>query len=124
MFLQKMEKVGQLAGTDGYFVRCAMPFKDKAYLSGRRTKRVPQADGKGKTIAVSETSLFESTDGLEWKLTSVYQDNRGDETSFVFAENGELIGVTRKGEPYQNGNTMTFHSSWVSHSSKNGESDI
>ncbi|MCK5922115.1 MAG: hypothetical protein KAG66_14325, partial [Methylococcales bacterium] len=90
----------KMPGTEGYFVWCASAHKGKAYLSGRRTKRIPPADGKGKPKPVGETTLFESTDGSTWKVTSVYQDDRGDETSFLFEPNGDFIAVTRRGGPH------------------------
>ena len=90
----------RLTGTDEYFVWGAASYKDKAYLSGRRSRRVASAADDGKFELVGETALFESRDGLDWKITSVYHQDRGDETSFLFEPNGELVAATRRGGPY------------------------
>ncbi len=89
-----------LAGTNEYFVWGAASHNDKAYLSGRRSKRVPSTTEEGKFELVGETALFESSDGLNWKITSVYHQDRGDETSFLFEPNGDLVAATRRGGPY------------------------
>jgi len=93
-------KVKPLTGTNGYFIWGAATYGKKAYLSGRRSRQLPATDEKGKSEQVGETALFDSTDGLEWKITSVYHQDRGDETSFLFEENGDFIAVTRRGGPY------------------------
>ncbi len=89
-----------LVGTKEYFVWGAASYKEKAYLSGRRTRRVPSEAGDGKFELLGETALFESSDGLTWKITSVYHQERGDETSFLFDPNGDLVAATRRGGPY------------------------
>lgn len=89
-----------LTGTKEYFIWGAASYKGKAYLSGRRTKRVPLASGEGKFESVGETALLESDNGLDWKTTSIYHQDRGDETSFLFEPNGDLVGATRRGGPY------------------------
>jgi len=89
-----------LKGTNEYFIWGAASYKDKAYLSGRRTNRVPSTTQEGKFDLIGETALFESSDGLHWKVTSVYHPERGDETSFLFTPDGELVGATRRGGPY------------------------
>lgn len=89
-----------LTGTKEYFIWGAASHKGKAYLSGRRTKRVPRASDEGGFESVGETALLESSNGLDWKVTEVYHQDRGDETSFLFEPNGDLVGVTRRGGPY------------------------
>jgi len=89
-----------LTGTNEYFVWGAASHKNKAYLSGRRTRRVASATEEGKYELLGETALFESHNGIDWKITSVYHQDRGDETSFLFQPNGDLVAVTRRGGPY------------------------
>ncbi len=90
-----------LTGTKEYFIWGAASHNGKAYLSGRRTKRIPHGTDPGKFESVGETALLESSNGLDWKVASVYHQDRGDETSFLFEPNGDLVAVTRRGGPYK-----------------------
>jgi hypothetical protein len=41
--------------------------------------------------------MLESDDGLAWRFHSLFQENRGDETAFVFEKNGHLTAISRSG---------------------------
>jgi len=88
----------QLEGTYGHYIWRAATHKGKAYLCGRRKQRYSVQDGSEKAPAeIVESAMLESDDGLIWKFHSLFQPRRGDETAFLFEEDGSLLAVSRSG---------------------------
>tara|TARA_R110002049_G_scaffold2750_8_gene22214 strand:- start:151142 stop:152248 length:1107 start_codon:yes stop_codon:yes gene_type:complete len=88
-----------MKGTNGYFLWGASSTNNKAYVSGRRTRRIASTKEAQEPEFIGETVLFESNDGFQWKIVSRYYPDSADETSFLFESNGDLLGVTRRGGP-------------------------
>ncbi|MCP5539141.1 MAG: hypothetical protein H7A53_02690 [Akkermansiaceae bacterium] len=89
------ESPRQLEGTHGHYIWRAAVRGDTAYLCGRR--KLDYAEGvKGETRIV-QSALLESEDGLRWRFRGLFQENRGDETAFLFQSNGDLLAVSRSG---------------------------
>jgi hypothetical protein len=84
-----------LEGTFGHYVWRASTFNGKAYLCGRRNREFDMtALGEG---ALVESAMLESDDGLIWRKRSLFQEERGDETAFLFEPDGRILGVGRRG---------------------------
>ena len=84
-----------LDGTFGYYIWRAAAFGGKAFLCGRRK---PGFDigpkGEGDQI---QSLMLESDDGLVWKKRAYFQETAGDETAFLFENDGSVIALGRHG---------------------------
>lgn len=84
-----------LEGTFGHYIWRASTFNGKAYLCGRRNRKFDMtALGEG---AIVESAMLESDDGLIWRKRTLFQQQRGDETTFLFEPDGTILGVGRRG---------------------------
>ncbi|MCB1232972.1 MAG: hypothetical protein KDN19_22195 [Verrucomicrobiae bacterium] len=86
-----------LEGTYGHYIWRAAEHEGKAYLCGRRKLNYSEEDGGAGASRVVQSAMLESEDGLVWKFHSLFQENRGDETAFLFEEDGSLLAVSRSG---------------------------
>jgi hypothetical protein len=83
-----------MEGTFGLYVWRAAAFSGRAYLCGRRkTGFEITARGEGRQV---ESLMLESDDGLIWRKCAVFQETAGDETAFLFAPDGRVLGVGRR----------------------------
>lgn len=87
----------QLEGTYGHYIWRAATYGDKAYLCGRRKKAYSEQVGEDPPARVVESAMLVSDDGLVWKFHSLFQPDRGDETAFLFEDDGSLVAVSRSG---------------------------
>lgn len=84
-----------LEGTFGHYIWRASTFDGKAYLCGRRNREFDMtALGEGSIV---ESAMLESDDGLIWRTRTLFQEDRGDETTFLFEKDGTILGVGRRG---------------------------
>jgi hypothetical protein len=84
-----------LDGTFGHYIWRAATFGDKAFLCGRRKIGFEvTARGEGRQV---ESLMLESDDGLIWRKRAVFQEIAGDETAFLFEQDGSILGVGRRG---------------------------
>jgi hypothetical protein len=84
----------QLEGTYGHYIWRAATHDSKAYLCGRRNRGHAQVSGERDLV---QSAMLQSDDGLIWRFHSLFQEDRGDETAFLFEEDGSLIAVSRSG---------------------------
>ncbi len=84
-----------LEGTFGLYIWRAASFGGKAYLCGRRK---PGFDigpkGEGSRV---QSLMLESDDGLVWKKRAYFNETAGDETAFLFENDGSLLAIGRHG---------------------------
>ena len=78
---QKWNGRRQLEGTYGHYIWRAATHGGKAFLCGRRNRG--HADVWGERDLV-QSAMLDSDDGLIWRFRSLFQENRGDETAFLF----------------------------------------
>lgn len=83
-----------LEGTYGHYIWRAATFGGKAYLCGRR-KHLFAEEPTDREIL--ESAMLESENGLVWKTRALFQEHMGDETAFLFKQDGSVIGVSRRG---------------------------
>jgi len=84
-----------LEGTYGHYAWRAAAFKGKAYLCGRRKRDFAHEPGKGEGGETTESALLESEDGLVWRFRSRFQTEYGDETAFLFEDDGSILALAR-----------------------------
>ncbi len=84
----------QLEGTYGHYIWRAATHAGKAYLCGRRNRGHAQVWGERDLV---QSAMLQSDDGLIWRFHSLFQEDRGDETAFLFEPDGSLIAVSRSG---------------------------
>ena len=88
----------QLEGTYGHYIWRAATHDGKAYLCGRRKQHYSEQDeSENAPPRIVESAMLESDDGLVWKFHSLFQSTGGDETAFLFEDDGSLIAVSRSG---------------------------
>ena len=84
-----------LEGTFGHYIWRAATDGDKAYLCGRRKPGFEIGPkGEGEKI---ESLMLESDDGLIWKKRAYFAEKAGDETAFLFENDGSLLAIGRHG---------------------------
>lgn len=84
-----------LEGTYGHYIWRAAAYGNKAYLCGRRVRDfVPTETPHPLPVAI-QSALLESEDGLVWKWTGFFQETKGNETAFLFEEDGAIVAVAR-----------------------------
>jgi hypothetical protein len=88
-----------LEGTYGHYVWRAAAHGGRAYLCGRRRRGfAPGREGEDDPESI-EGALLESEDGLVWRHAGLFTEECGDETAFLFEEDGELVAVARGAGP-------------------------
>lgn len=88
-----------LDGTFGHYVWRAATFGDKAFLCGRR--KIGFAVGPKGEPNETESLMLESEDGLIWRKRATFQEINGDETAFIFDQDGSVLGIGRRRETAQ-----------------------
>jgi hypothetical protein len=101
-----------LEGSYGHYVWRAAKYRDKAYLCARRIHDFLEFSSRSSAREIMESAMLESDDGLVWKKVTLFQERNGDETAFLFEQNGAIIAVSRRDrgnaelcraeKPYQN----------------------
>lgn len=85
-----------LEGTYGHYVWRAAAHGDRVYLCGRRKHEFVKIDTPEDDPAV-ESAMLESDDGLVFRFRGLFQEQYGDETAFLFEDDGSLLAVARSG---------------------------
>lgn len=84
-----------LEGTFGHYIWRAAAHGDKAYLCARRKPGFEIGPkGEGEKI---QSLMLESDDGLVWRKRAYFAETAGDETAFLFEDDGSLLAVGRHG---------------------------
>ena len=87
----------QLEGTYGHYIWRAATHGEKAYLCARRKRNYSEQESGAGGASIVESAMLESEDGLNWRFHSLFQADRGNETAFLFEENGSLLAISRCG---------------------------
>lgn len=85
----------QLEGTYGHYIWRAACYNDTAYLCGRRRKGYVDGEEEKTDRTQIEGALLQSADGLVWSYCGLFTEEYGDETAFLFADDGELVALAR-----------------------------
>ena len=85
----------QLEGTYGHYIWRAATHNDKAYLCARRKRGYSEKESGAGATPIMESAMLESDDGINWRYHSLFQKTKGNETAFLFRQNGELLAISR-----------------------------
>jgi len=86
-----------LEGTYGHYVWRAATHDGKAYLCGRRKREFARSATRAARDPLIQSAMLESDDGLIWRKRAIFQEVNGDETAFLFEEDGSIVAVARSG---------------------------
>ena len=86
-----------LEGTYGHYIWRAAACGDRAYLCGRR-RRGFRSECIGESDPEDiEGAMQESDDGLVWRFCALFTEDHGDETAFLFEDDGSVLALSRGG---------------------------
>ncbi|TWU13107.1 hypothetical protein CA54_19330 [Symmachiella macrocystis] len=86
-----------LEGTYGHYIWRAAAHGDKAYLCGRRKREFAKTTTRAERDPLIESAMLESDDGLIFRKKALFQTTNGDETAFLFEDDGSVLAVARSG---------------------------
>ncbi len=86
-----------LEGTYGHYIWRAASHGNKAYLCGRRKHAFVETKTREERDVQVESALLESDDGLVFRKAGLFQEQYGDETAFLFEDDGAIVAVARSG---------------------------
>ena len=89
----------QLEGTYGHYVWRAAAHGSKAYLCGRRRRGFISGYDAETGPEIIEGAMLESDDGLVWKYSTLFTEAHGDETAFLFEDDGSILALARGAGP-------------------------
>ena len=84
-----------LAGTHGYYIWRAATYGGVAYLNGRCIRDFVTPADNAEERALMQSWLLQSSDGLTWTPAALMLASYGDETAFLFAEDGGVTALVR-----------------------------
>ncbi len=87
-----------LEGTYGHYIWRAAAREGVAYLCARRKAGHAEASAGASRDGQAgvEAALLESEDGLNWRFRSLVQETMGNETAFLFEDDGTLLALSRE----------------------------
>lgn len=85
-----------LEGTYGHYIWRAASHDGRVYLCGRRKWEHIEIDSVTDDPSV-QSAMLESDDGLVFRFTGLFQEEYGNETAFLFEDDGSLLAVARRG---------------------------
>ena len=86
-----------LEGTYGHYIWRAAAYGGQAYLCGRRKRNFAETASRAERDPLVESAMLQSDDGLVWKTAALFQEEYGNETAFLFEEDGSVLAVARGG---------------------------
>ena len=84
-----------LEGTYGHYIWRAATHGDKAYLCARRRRGFPPGYDGEDGHKIVEGAMLESDDGLIWRYCTLFTEDYGDETAFLFESDGSVLAIAR-----------------------------
>ncbi len=84
-----------LAGTHGYYIWRAATDGKRAYLNGRCIRDFVTPRDNAHERELMQSWLLQSDDGLSWSQAALIQEVYGDETAFLFENDGGVVAVVR-----------------------------
>ena len=84
-----------LEGTYGHYIWRAAAHGDTAYLCGRRRRHFVSGFASETGPESIQGGMLASDDGLVWRHASLFTEEHGDETAFLFEEDGAVVALAR-----------------------------
>ena len=86
-----------LEGTYGHYVWRAATHEGKAYLCARRKREFARSETRAERDPLVQSAMLQSDDGLIWRKVALFQEQYGDETAFLFEDDGSVLAAARSG---------------------------
>src|SRR5690606_16459269 len=86
-----------LEGTYGHYIWRAAAHDGTAYLCGRRKKKFAETESGAGGTQIVQSAILASDDGRIWRHRGLFQEEHGNETAFVFEDDGSALAVARGG---------------------------
>ncbi|MDP6778887.1 MAG: hypothetical protein QGI83_19190 [Candidatus Latescibacteria bacterium] len=84
-----------LEGTYGHYVWRAAASGDRAYLCGRRRNAFISGVPDESDRTWLQGAMLESDDGLVWSYCALFTESQGNETAFLFEDDGAVLALAR-----------------------------
>ena len=84
-----------LEGTYGHYIWRAAAHGGRAYLCGRRRRDFMFRQGSDQAREMLQGAMLESEDGLVWRTAGLFTEERGNETAFLFEDDGSVVALAR-----------------------------
>ncbi len=85
-----------LEGTYGHYIWRAATHGGKVYLCGRRKLGFTEKEGGSGVSETVQSAMLASDNGLVFRFHSLFQETKGNETAFLFEDDGALLAVARR----------------------------
>ena len=104
-----------LEGTYGHYVWRAAAHGDTAYLCGRRRRDFIAGFPSETGPENIQGAMLASDDGLVWRHAALFTEEHGDETAFLFEEDGAVVALARgaAGRPARICRAMPPYDRWT-----------
>lgn len=90
-------KPQMLEGTYGHYIWRTASYQGKVYMCARRKTAFAEVASREERDGIVRSIILVSQDGLKFSPLGSFQDEYGDETAFLFEENGSILAVSRRG---------------------------
>lgn len=87
-----------MEGTYGHYIWRAAAHGNRAYLCGRRRREFAPGQDENRRELI-QAAMLASDDGLIWYKAGLFADGYGDETAFLFEEDGACLALVRGADP-------------------------
>lgn len=84
-----------MPGTEGHYIWRAAVCGHMAYLCGRRKRGFAETHTQEESWALTEGAMLQSGDGLSWRTAALFRESHGDETAFLFEDDGAVLALCR-----------------------------
>ena len=87
-----------MEGTYGHYIWRAAAHGNRAYLCGRRRREFAPGQDENRRELI-QAAMLASDDGVIWHKAGLFADGYGDETAFLFEEDGACLALVRGANP-------------------------
>lgn len=84
-----------LEGTYGHYIWRAAEYGGQAYLCGRRRREFAAGIAAEEGTELIEGAMLASDDGLIWRYAALFTESHGNETAFLFQDDGSVLALAR-----------------------------
>ena len=86
-----------LEGTYGHYVWRTATYKNQIYMCGRRTRDFAEVTNLQDRAKLLQSQILASEDGKRFVPVGTFQEKDGDETAFMFDDDGSITAIARRG---------------------------
>ena len=87
-----------MEGTYGHYIWRTAAHGNQAYLCARRRRGFEAGIDDEQEPKTIESAMLESDDGRTWRFRTLFAEEYGDETAFLFEADGSVLALVRDGD--------------------------